>query len=60
MVACTATPPSTFLCGIDNPFTQKIFKIVSTTTSGTPTLTSTAVVQVNSNGAYAVNSWSVQ
>jgi hypothetical protein len=34
-----------------------MFKITTTTTSGTPAITSTALVQVNQNGAYAVNSW---
>ena len=58
-IISAAIPPSTFLFGIDNPYTQKVFKIVSTS-DGAPLVTSTAVVQVNSNGAYAVNSWSVQ
>ncbi len=37
---------------------QRKLRIVSTTTEGVET--STAVVQVNQNGAYAVNSWKVQ
>lgn len=59
MLISTATPPASFLFGIDNPYTQKIFRIVSTS-DGSPLVTSTAIVQVNANGAYAVNSWSVQ
>ncbi len=41
------------------PIVQRMFKITTTTTSGTPAITSTALVQVNQNGAYAVNSWVV-
>jgi hypothetical protein len=37
---------------------QRKFRIVSTTDAGNET--STAVVQVNQNGAYAINSWEVQ
>ncbi len=46
--------------GFDNPVVQQTFKIVSETTSGSPKVTSTAIVQVNQNGAYAINAWSVQ
>lgn len=46
--------------GIVNPLVQRTFRITSTTTSGTPVVTSTAIVQINQNGAYAVNSWVVQ
>ncbi len=58
-VGVTPMTPATFVFGIDNPFTQKVFKIVSES-DGRPKVTSTAIVQVNSNGAYAVNSWEVQ
>lgn len=43
--------------GLVNPIVQRTFRITSTTTSGTPKVTSTAIVQVNQNGAYAINSW---
>jgi len=43
--------------GMVNRIVQKTFKIVSTTTSGTPKITSIAIVQVNDFGEFAVNSW---
>lgn len=43
--------------GMVNRIVQKTFKIVSTTTSGTPHITSIAIVQVNDFGEYVVNSW---
>ncbi|MCE9621899.1 MAG: hypothetical protein K8R99_06115 [Actinomycetia bacterium] len=43
--------------GMVNRIVQKTFKIVSTTTSGTPHITSIAIVQVNDYGKFAVNSW---
>lgn len=43
--------------GMVNRIVQKTFKIVSTTTSGTPNITSIAIVQVNDFGEYVVNSW---
>jgi hypothetical protein len=46
--------------GLINPVVQRTYKIISETTSGLPKVVSTAVVQVNQNGAYAVNSWEVQ
>jgi len=46
--------------GLVNPVVQRTFRITSTTTSGTPLVTSTAIVQINQNGAYAINSWVVQ
>lgn len=46
--------------GLINPVVQRTFKITTTTTTGSPTVTSTAVVQINQNGAYAINSWEVQ
>ena len=52
--------PATFVLGIANPVIQKTFKLVSTSTSTTPRVTSTAIVQINQNGAYAINSWMVQ
>jgi hypothetical protein len=46
--------------GLLNPVVQKTFKITTTTSSGTPFVVSTALVQVNETGGYAVNSWVVQ
>jgi hypothetical protein len=46
--------------GLVNPVVQRTFRITSTTSSGKPKVTSTAVVQINQNGAYAINSWVVQ
>jgi hypothetical protein len=43
-----------------NPVVLLALKIVSTTTSGSPVVTSTAVVQVKENGANVVNSWFVR
>ncbi len=51
--------PAALSFGLVNPVVQKTFKIVSTS-EGSPEVVSTAIVQVNQNGAYAVNSWSVQ
>lgn len=52
--------PATFALGLVNPVVLQTFKIVSTTSTGTPIVTSTAIVQVKENGAYAVNSWETQ
>jgi hypothetical protein len=48
--------PEFLQAGILNPVVQKTFKIVTTTTSGSPTVTLTALVQINATGGYAVNS----
>jgi hypothetical protein len=45
--------------GLINPIVQRTFKITTWTTSGLR-VQSTAVVQINQNGAYAINSWEVQ
>jgi hypothetical protein len=52
--------PATFEFGLLNPVVLLTLKIVSTTTSGSPVVTSTAVVQVKENGANVVNSWFVR
>ncbi|CAB4536862.1 MAG: hypothetical protein F2534_00250 [Actinobacteria bacterium] len=52
--------PATFELGLVNPIVMHTLKIVTSTTGGTPVVTSTAIVQVKENGAYAVNSWSTQ
>ena len=52
--------PATFAMGLVNQVVQKTFKIVSTTTSGVPTVSATAVVKVNDTGDYAIGSYVVQ
>ena len=59
-IGVTGTPPAAFQMGLLNPVVQKTFKIVTETTSGSPKLISTALVQVNETGGNAVNSWVVQ
>jgi hypothetical protein len=56
----SATMPATNEIGIVNRVVQKTFKVVSTTSSGLPKVTSTALVQVNDYGEFVVNSWEVQ
>ena len=47
--------------GLINPTVQRTYQIRTCTPScSSPRATSTAVVQVNQNGAYAVNSWVVE
>lgn len=53
----TLDQPATLSLGMVNRIVQKTFKLVSTTTSGTPSVTSVALVQVNDYGEFAVNSW---
>jgi hypothetical protein len=49
---------ASFSVGVANVVSQLVLRITSVTTTGTPVVTSDAVVQVNQNGAYAVNNWS--
>jgi hypothetical protein len=56
-VTLSGVRPRTLRFDVILPIVQRMFKITTTTTSGTPAITSTALVQVNQNGAYAVNSW---
>ena len=49
--------PATLQIGLVNPVVQKTFQLVAVTTSGTPSVNSVAVVQINDYGEYAVNSW---
>ncbi|MCX6521524.1 MAG: discoidin domain-containing protein [Actinobacteria bacterium] len=56
----SAARPATFEFGLVNPVVLLTLKIVTTTTAGTPVVTSTAVVQVKENGANKVNSWQIQ
>lgn len=59
-ISVPGTVPDSFQLGLVNPVVQKTFRITTTTTSGSPTVTATALVQVNATGGYAVNSWVVQ
>jgi hypothetical protein len=59
-VAVSAVLPASLQIGVLNPVVQKTFKIVTTTTSGTPKVTSTSLVQVNETGGYSINSMVVQ
>ena len=52
--------PNFLQLGLLNPIVQKTFKITTRTSSGKPEVISTALVQVNETGGYAVNSWVVQ
>ncbi len=52
--------PATFVMGLVNQVVQKTFKIVSTTSSGAPTVSATAIVKVNDTGDYAIGSYVVQ
>jgi hypothetical protein len=58
VVDARATGPQSVDIGFLVSVVQRKFRIVSTSNSGPET--STAVVQVNQNGAYAINSWEVQ
>jgi hypothetical protein len=51
--------PAQLTLGLINPVVQRVLQIVSVS-AGSPGSVSTAIVQVNENGAYAVNSWEVQ
>ena len=53
----SADVPADNQLGMVNRIVQKTFKLVSITTSGTPMMTSIAIVQVNDFGEFAVNSW---
>lgn len=53
-----ASGPNSVDIGFLETVVQRKFRIVSSTDAGRET--STAVVQVNQNGAYAINSWEVQ
>lgn len=59
-MAVSGAPPEFLQLGLLNPVVQKTFKVMTETTSGTPKVTSMALVQVNETGGYAVNSWVVQ
>ncbi len=52
--------PEVFVAGLVNQVVQKTFKIVSTTTAGSPRVSATALVKVNDTGDYAIGSYVVQ
>jgi hypothetical protein len=52
--------PATFVAGLVNQVVQKTFKIVSTTVSGNPMVSATAIVKVNDTGDYAISSYVVE
>ena len=52
--------PAQFSIGVEEIIVQLILRIHTKTMSGTPVVESDAIVQVNKNGAYAVNTWAVQ
>ncbi|HRE00945.1 MAG TPA: hypothetical protein PLV68_06570, partial [Ilumatobacteraceae bacterium] len=49
-----------FTIGVEEVVVQLLLRIRTRTTVGSPEVISDALVQVNKNGAFAVNSWSVQ
>ncbi len=52
--------PAPVPIGLENPIVQRTFRIVTETTSGSPHMVSSAIVQVNQGGGWAINSWEVQ
>jgi hypothetical protein len=56
----TVDVPATTQVGMVNRVTQQTFKIVSTTRSGLPVVTSEAIVKINEYGRFVVVNWSVQ
>jgi hypothetical protein len=59
LITQTADQPAVTQLGIVNRVVQKVFKVVSRTTSGSPIVVSTALVQINDYGEYVVNSWDI-
>jgi hypothetical protein len=53
-------PLTNFVIGLENPTVQQTFKIETETIGATPKVTGTAIVQVNQQGAFYVNSYVVQ
>jgi hypothetical protein len=56
-IGVSADKPVSLQIGLLNSVVQKTFKIVSQTTSSSPRVTATALIQVNQTGGYAINSW---
>lgn len=52
--------PTALQVGVVETIVQLTFKVVSTTTEGSPKVTATAIVQVNESGGYAINSYTVE
>jgi hypothetical protein len=53
----SADQPAVLQLGLVNPVVQKTFQLVAVTTTGTPSVNSVAIVQINDYGEYAINSW---
>lgn len=59
-IAVSAVVPSFFQMGVVETIVQRKFEVVTTTTSGSPKVTATAIIQVNESGGYAINSYTVE
>lgn len=57
LVTQSTEQPADMQIGVVNRVVQKTFKIVAESTSGAPRVVSTAIVQVNEYGEFAINSW---
>ena len=55
----TVDKPSVAKYGIINRVVQKTFQVVSSTTTGSPPIVSSAIVQINDYGEYVVNAWEI-
>lgn len=60
MIELPGKNPATFSIGVAEVIVQLVLRIRSVTTTGSPIVVGEAVVQVNKNGGYAVNTWVVQ
>jgi hypothetical protein len=59
-VAIGPSVPASLQVGVVETIVQRTFKVVTTTTEGTPKVVATAIVQVNESGGYAINSYTVE
>ena len=57
LVTQSTEQPANLQIGVVNRVVQKTFKIVAETMAGAPRVASTAIVQVNEYGEFAINSW---
>jgi hypothetical protein len=56
----TDARPAPVPIGFENPVVQRTFRIVTETKGGSPHMVSSAIVQINEGGGWAINSWEVQ
>jgi hypothetical protein len=56
----TDSRPAPQPIGLENTMAQGTFKLVTETTSGSPHMVSSAIVQINQGGGWAINTWEVQ